>query len=332
MNKTFLAVQFFFYVLFFSCTKRSDALPYSTGKLNTISVLIDDQLWNGEIGDSIRNKFASPIIGFPEEEPLFSINQYPLKLLEGFATNSRAILIIKKESKNKFEIKKNQYAIPQNVFHISGKTVTEIVQKLENYSPKIIQLIEQGEIAESQRINRKKLLNTKYIEKRFHVRIQVPSDFEYVLLKPNFVWLKKKINSGSSSLLVYQVPLSRIKKSNIAVSILAMRDSIGKYIKGTEPRTYMINESGYTPYFFKSKIDDKLAYETRGTWQLQNDYMSGPFVNYVILDSIHNRLLVLEGFCYSPSKGKRDVIHELEAIIHSVYIHKSNTFTFQKNK
>jgi hypothetical protein len=136
MNKTFLAVQFFFYVLFFSCTKRSDALPYSTGKLNTISVLIDDQLWNGEIGDSIRNKFASPIIGFPEEEPLFSINQYPLKLLEGFATNSRAILIIKKESKNKFEIKKNQYAIPQNVFHISGKTVTEIVQKLENYLPK----------------------------------------------------------------------------------------------------------------------------------------------------------------------------------------------------
>ncbi len=331
MNKTLLVVQFFFCVLFFSCTKQSDSLPHSTGKINTISVLIDDQLWNGEIGDSIRNKFASPIIGFPEEEPLFSINQYPVKLLEGFATNSRAILIIKKEPINKFEIKKNQYATPQNVFHISGKTVDELVQKIENHAPEIIQIIEQGEIAESQRINRKQLLNTTYINKKFHIGIQIPSDFEYVLLKPNFVWLKKKINSGSSSLLVYQVPISRIKKNQHVASILSMRDSIGKYIKGTEPNTYMINELGYTPYFFKSKIDHKLAYETIGTWQLQNDYMSGPFVNYTILDPINNRLLVVEGFCYSPSKGKRDVMHELEAIIHSVRI-KNNTFTHQKNK
>jgi hypothetical protein len=37
------------------------------GKINNISVIIDQQ-WNGEIGDSIRNKFASPVIGLPQEE------------------------------------------------------------------------------------------------------------------------------------------------------------------------------------------------------------------------------------------------------------------------
>jgi hypothetical protein len=36
------------------------------GKVNNISVIIDEQ-WNGEIGDSIRNKFASPVIGLPQE-------------------------------------------------------------------------------------------------------------------------------------------------------------------------------------------------------------------------------------------------------------------------
>jgi hypothetical protein len=109
-----------------------------------------------------------------------------------------------------------------------------------------------------------------------------------------------------------------------------MRDSIGKYVQGTEPNTYMISETGYTPYFFKSKIDNRLAYETRGTWQLQNDYMSGPFINYTIVDTTNHRLLVLEGFCYSPSKEKRDVMHELEAIIHSVHLLKNNTFTPHK--
>ena len=318
-------------VVLFSCFKKEADLPRkTTGKINTISVIIDDQLWNGEIGDSIRNKFASPVIGLPEEEPLFTINQYPVKLLEGFATDSRAILVIKKEAENKFEIKENQYASPQNVFHISGKTATEILQLLEEHTPEIIHRIEQGEIAESQRINKKALLQTTSFKKEFQLTIQVPSDFEYALRKPNFVWLKKKIISGSSSLLLYQVPLSTITNSNAAINILTMRDSIGKYIKGTEPNTYMISETGYTPYFFKSKIDNRLAYETRGTWQLQNDYMSGPFINYTIVDTINRRLLVLEGFCYSPSKEKRDVMHELEAIIHSVHLLKNNTFTPNK--
>jgi hypothetical protein len=148
--------------------------------------------------------------------------------------------------------------------------------------------------------------------------------------KPNFVWLKKNSISGSSSLLLYQLPLNTIRTTTISTAILSMRDSIGKYIQGTEPQTYMISETGYTPYFFKSTLDHRLAYETRGTWQLQNDYMSGPFINYTIVDSINKRLVVLEGFCYSPSKEKRDVMHELDAIMHSVHVLKSNTFTPNK--
>jgi hypothetical protein len=35
------------------------------------------------VGDSIRNKFASPVLGLPQEEPIFLLNQYPVKLLEG---------------------------------------------------------------------------------------------------------------------------------------------------------------------------------------------------------------------------------------------------------
>ncbi len=330
MNKThFLCLLVS--VALVSCFKKEADLPRKTsGKINTISVIIDDQLWNGEIGDSLRNKFASPVIGLPEEEPLFTINQYPVKLLEGFATDSRAILVIKKEAENKFEIKENQYASPQNVFHISGNTAVEIVQLLEEHTPEIIRRIEQGEIAESLRINKKALLPTASFKKQFQLTIQIPSDFQLVLRKPNFLWLKKKIISGSSSLLLYQLPLKTITTSNVAVDILKMRDSIGKQIQGTEPNTYMISETGYTPYFFKSKLDNLLAYETRGTWQLQNDYMSGPFINYAVVDKPNNRLLVVEGFCYSPSKEKRDVMHELEAIMHSVHLLKNNIFTPHK--
>ena len=86
--------------LVISCTKKNKEIPQSSGKTNTISIIIDDEYWNGEIGDSIRNKFAAPVIGLPQEEPIFTINQFPVKLLEGFMTNSRNIIVIKKQAKN----------------------------------------------------------------------------------------------------------------------------------------------------------------------------------------------------------------------------------------
>jgi hypothetical protein len=311
--------------VFFSCKNQADDLPRkATGKINTISVIIDDQLWNGVIGDSIRNKFASPVIGLPQEEPLFTINQYPAKLMEGFMTDSRTIIVVKKEDKNQFLIKKNQYASPQNVFHISGKTSDDILEIIEKNTPKIIQIIKETEIAENQRINSQSLLNPAIIRNKFHISLKVPSGYLYMVQNNNFLWLKKEITSGNTSLLIYQVPISSIKKGSSLISnIIKMRDSIGDlYIRGTELDTHMITEEGYSPYLFKTKLNGKETYETRGTWELKNDFMSGPFVNYAIIDEEHDRILVLEGFCYSPSKEERDLMHELESIIKSIVILK----------
>ena len=323
MNKPHF-LYLLFTLIFFSCSKKNDVLPRETsGKINTISVIIDDPLWNGEIGDSIRNKFASPVIGLPQEEPLFTINQYPVNVLEGFATDSRTIIVVKKAAKNSFEINKNQYASPQNVFHISGKTSAAIIDTIEKNAPKIVQMIKEMEIAETQKINKQSLINPKIITNKFHITLNIPSGYEYMLHKSKFIWLKKEIISGNMSLLIYQVPLHSIKKGdNEIASIVRMRDSIGKYIHGTDPNTPMITEEGYAPYLFKIQLDGKPTYETKGTWELKNDFMAGPFINYAIVDKAYSRILVLEGFCYSPSKEKRDLMHELEAIIKSVHIVK----------
>ena len=325
MNRAHFLFLFIF-LFFFSCEKKNDDLPRkTTGKINTISVIIDDQLWNGEVGDSIRNKFASPVIGLPQEEPLFTINQYPIKLLEGFMTDNRTIIVIKKGVENKFEIKKNQYASPQNVFHISGKTGADIIKSIEENAPRMIQLIKQMEIAESQRVNSQSLLNPKVIANKFHISLKIPSSYAYVLQRDKFMWLKKEIIGGNTSLLIYQVPMSSLKmNSDLITSITKMRDSIGDlYISGMEPNSKMITEEAYAPYLFKLILDGKETYETKGTWELKNDFMAGPFINYAIIDQENKRILVLEGFCYAPSKEKRDLMHELESIIKSVVVLKN---------
>jgi hypothetical protein len=322
MNKAhFLFLLFSLAIL--SCNKQKEKpiLKASSG-INNIAVIIDDDLWNGEIGDSIRNKFASPVLGLPQEEPLFTINQYPAKLLEGFMTNGRNIIVVKKEAPSSFSIVKNEYASPQNVVHISGHTVAEILSILEKNTPTIIKLMKQTEIAETQKWIDTSLLKVTRLKQKFNISLKIPTGYKYVLESNKLVWLKKEIISGNTSLLIYEVPQKYLgENANAIDKIIKMRDSVGSmYIHSTGSGTRMITEESFAPYLSRVEIDGRQALETRGTWEMKNDFMSGPFLNYTIKDDANQRILVLEGFCYAPSKEKRDLMHELEAIIKSVKI------------
>ena len=122
---------------------------------------------------------------------------------------------------------------------------------------------------------------------------------------------------------MFVLPLNSIKGENAVQSIIRMRDSVGKAnIHGMLDNTWMITEESYAPYIFQIKLDDKPTYLTKATWQLKNDFMAGPFINYAIKDTKNKRYIVIEGFTYLPSKAKRDHMFELEAIINSAKIIK----------
>ena len=176
-----------------SCQKKTDTLNQENASdINTISVIIDDQLWNSEVGDSIRNKFASPVLGLPQEEPLFTIKQFPLKLFEGFSTGSRNMIIVKKNDKNLFQIKANEFAETQNSFHISGKSTNEIIFLLEKHTAEIIKRMRETEIKANQLILSDSLQNTDKIKKKFNVDLSIPIEYDYVRRRKNFIWTLKR--------------------------------------------------------------------------------------------------------------------------------------------
>lgn len=310
-------------VLLVSCTdKKNSKTTDWQDEICNVSLIIDDQLWNGEIGDSIRNKFASPVLGLQDEEPIFNLNQYPVKLLEGFMTNSRNIIVIKKQAKSQFYIKENEYVKPQNVVHISGRTVQEILDSIQNNSSQIIAKIRATEIAEIQQKLSQSSIDTKSLEEELKIKITIPKRYKEVLKSKNFSWYKKEITSGNLSLLIYQIPFSKLKDTTrIVQTITKARDSIGKkFIHGSNNTSKMITESAFSPYLAKTKINNYTAYETKGTWELDTDFMSGPYINYAIIDTKNNRVLIVEGFCYAPSKQKRNLMLELEAILKTTII------------
>lgn len=322
MNKTLFLLLIFPFV-FSSCLEERKNTAYETlGKINSVSVIIDDQLWNGEVGDSLRNKFAAPVIGLQDEEPLFVLNQYPVRLLDGFLTKSRNIIVVRKDVKNDFSIKENEATNPQILIRFSGRTVKDLIDSIEVKAPLIVKTIRNSEIKSFQKQIYVNKSETNDINEAFDVDVKIPVKFKTVAKGKKFLWLKKEINGGNLSILAYQLPYKRLKDTTkIINSIVKIRDSIGsKYIHGSKKRTRMLTETDFTPYLNKINLSNNTTYETKGTWNLKNAFMSGPFVNYAIVDEKHKRVVVLEGFCYAPFKGKSDFMLELEAIIKTIKI------------
>src|SRR5690606_38403490 len=152
--------------------------------------------------------------------------------------------------------------------------------------------------------------------------LNFPSVFRIAKDEKDFFWIRKDITTGTTYLLIYQLPLSAITINDSLVSqMIKIRDTIGKaHIPGPQEDTYMITYKAYSPFLFETEIQGRKTYEIKSTWEVKNAVMGGPFINYLIEDKPNNRYLILEGFAFAPSVAKRDYMFELETIIKSVKI------------
>lgn len=302
--------------------KNQRIISASNGKINTLLVVVDNLLWEDGVGETIREVVAAPVPALNQEEPLFSINQMPPMVFDGFATKSRIILKIEKGNAPGMTIKRDVYARPQTVVVISGKTDKEIKDQLESHGDALIAAFKKEELKEKQRRIKISLMDDTPLKETLGVKLNFQTAYRIAKQEKDFFWIRKDIPTGTMDIMIYEVPLNTIKNGDSTiVDIVRMRDSIGEvHIPGPVEGSYMITEEAYTPYLYETTIDGKPAYETKGIWDVKNAFMSGPFINYAIEDKAHDRYVVIEGYVFSPSVEKRNNIFELEAIIKSIKI------------
>lgn len=325
MRKTLLLLSVL--CALFSCEQSGEKfVPQSVGAINSISVVIDPELWKGPVGDEIRKHFAAPVDGLPQEEPLFSLNHIPPKVFTDFTRSSRNILWVSNRNSEPVKISDDVYAKPQKFVSVKGSNNEELIEKINKNAQQIINTFKQNDISETQNRFKKSLNKETTLKEKLGISLSMPSIYKVVKQENNFIWIERQIPKGTMNIIAYEMPLNSIPSDSLAKveAIIKMRDSIGeKYIPGREPETmWMITEKAYAPYVFDAKIAGLSAIETKGMWEVKNFYMAGPFVNYIITDTLNNRLLVLEGFSFAPSENKRDYMFELEAIIKTVRIQK----------
>lgn len=324
MQKFFLIASMLLLVL--SCKDGNNStnkvFQDSSGKINDVSVVIDNDLWNGSVGESIRNLLTTPVYGLPQDEPTFNINQIPAHVFSGFVTKNRTILIIQIGNETSISFDTDVYAKPQRVITISGENIQAVINQINENSDRIISTFKNIEILHKQQQIKKVLFNTKSIQEKLKLNIEFTTAFRIAKNDDNFFWIRRDISTGTVDLMLYELPYTALKRNDSIINqIIHIRDSIGKkYIQGPIEGSYMRTENAYTPFNSEIILDNKPTLETKGMWDVYNAVMAGPFINYAIEDKVNNRWVIAEGFAFAPSVEKRDLMFELEAIIRSIKI------------
>lgn len=325
MKKIFLAICST--ILLISCVGNDKMIVRgSIGKINKVMVIAKISDWTGDVGKEVRNSFGELMVGLPQPEPILSVSQVAPSGFSSMMKASRNILVIS-EGVDNFSVKNNVYAQPQTIIYVQAKDDAGIIKILQDRKNEIKKIFLDADVQFTQNIFEKDKLDDSQFKtlQNLGLSLTVPDKFKMVDDTGDFLWLRNHLTSGiaksgSNNILVYTVPL--LDETQVADSIVSVRNKIGKkHIPGSKPETmHMITEEAYTPFTFDVEVDGKKAFETRGKWEVKNDFMAGPFVNYTIIDKKNNRLVVVEGFTYAPSVNKRAFLFELEAIAKSIKI------------
>ncbi|GAB5400742.1 MAG: DUF4837 family protein [Aureisphaera sp.] len=325
--KKFYYFLFMGLLLLVGCQQSSDSkrdvsiLTDSVGRINGLQVVISNDLWNGPVGEKVREHFAGLVDGLPQQEPLFTINQLNPDVFDGFARKYRTFIHVKLGDKDTVILKKNSYAKPQIGAFITGTSEEKIIELIDNQQARMVAEFRNSELKERQRRTNISIKEIDSLKERFGVSIRVPSAYRVAAASDDFYWLRKDLKQGTTNILIYEVPLSFISKDSTTIAdIIKMRDSIGSGYLPVEDDALFITEEAYAPYLFTTEINGKFAYETKGTWEVKDEFMAGPFLNYAIRDEAKGRYLILEGFTYAPSVEKRDLQFELESILKTAKI------------
>ena len=302
---------------------ENSTLPSHTGAVNEIVIVIDDPLWEGACGDSLRHYLNSEVPGLSWIEPLFDIIQINSTDFGRIFETHRNLIIVQKGQKTKVYFNVKPYSHNQWFCIIEYETASDLQKILGEYLPIISHQIEQKE---QQRYNSagppKKPLASAV--KKFNLNFALPNKYKAVLDTNGFSWYEynpkdKEIIKG-----VFVYEYAGVRTFN-ATTLLMSRDSVLKqFVLGVSDSSYMTTEHQYSPHVSTHNHDNMPILKVKGLWKMSNAFMGGSFVSNFINDTANNRVLALEGFLFSPGKDKRNRMKELEWLISDFKIHSSN--------
>ena len=296
----------------------TDSAPYEL-------LLITDKDWlKTADGMVVMEVLNSSILGLPQQESNFkiiSINPAAFgTTFQGFA-NIIQLDINSQYQKPGFKVAHDLYAHPQTMVHLTASDSKAMVDLVMKRGQQIIDMFVDAEL-QRERANLKRSYSDKVrrqVQQQFGCDIYTPKEINAVKTGKDFVWASSNQIGNRLNICVYTYPY--VPEEGLSrTHFIAIRDSfMRENIKGEQANQHMTTNPEFV-FTRTITFEGRQVLEARGLWRMTNDMMGGPFVSYSQVDSLHNRVIVTEGFVYAPDKKKRLLIRRLEAAIQTLEV------------
>ena len=210
-------------------------------------------------------------------------------------------------------------ARPQIILTMQAPSDSALVRYLSENRAQIVQVLEKAERDHAIAAN-SEFYNPGIdaaVRKTFGVGMKVPKGYMLAKQEADFIWARYEYPSASQGFFVYSYPYEG-PEALTAEALIAARNRFAARIPGPSDGSYMTTSDAFPPAFRMFRLEGRLWCELRGFWDVEGDFMGGPFVSYTTVDTKTNRVFTLDGYIYSPKLHKRNFVRGVEHLLYTV--------------
>lgn len=317
------AVAFIALTTIFGCKEGEKVLPGIVGAPNEILVVTSDKVWNTPMGDTVKNYFSEPLFGLPQEEAKFKVLHIQPSNFERHLGKHRNVIQIQVGSNidsAQLLYQNGLKASGQEYFLLQAKDSASFIKLFTQKKKQIEDMIlsaEQNRLLDGfKRFPAKKVV--ELFKSKYDIEINLPKGFNLNKEADNFIWTSLETKEYSQGLIFFQDSLEDFTQFNTQIVIDRVNEVLKEQIPGPVDSTWMTLDMEFPYSAWPTMINNNYTIQMRGLWDVENDFMAGPYVLNAILDKPNNRVIYAMGYVYYPIEAKRNMVRRLEAIINSI--------------
>ncbi len=278
--------------------------------------------WTGPLGDTLRAVLSAPVEMINQREPLFDVLSVEPKSYNTVVKNHRNLLIISTGSQYNEPLlaaTRDQNSKPQMIVTATAPSDSALIAYIWEHRMRVRDIFE-AEEQERALASWKKHHQTaleKEVFRKFGIEMIIPKGYEMRAESEDFMWFSLEYPKASQGFFIYSTPFNSIDDIR-PESLLDRRDAFASRIPGPADGSYMITNREIEPSMVNARLHGRLWAEMRGFWDVEGDFMGGPFVSFSTISYQQKRVITIDCYVYSPEKPKRNFLRQLETLLYAV--------------
>lgn len=295
-------------------------LPRSPGAPYELIVAAGHDVWESPAGDTLRAMFGGRVPWINREEPLFDVLR---ALPSGFrgliARHPNILIVVIGAGESGVKIEYDVWASPQIVISAQSSGADSLAALLGSRRAEILSALEEAHLERDLEAakGRTRPEVAEAMHRKFGISMDIPAGFALRGEAEDFLWISNEMPASSQGIVIYASPGDAVSVSSDELAL--RRDSFVRNIPGPSPGSYMATNPDMTEVS-RTVIGGREWIVFRGFWDVEGDFMGGPFVSYST--AVGGRVITVDLYVYSPdpSLSQRNHIRQLEHFVRSVRI------------